>query len=206
MREKTIYFLFTDTGTLLSKFINYFTKQTLNHVSIGFDSTLNEVYSFGRKRPRNPFIGGFVREDIRNALFKDANCAVYVYPMTKGEWETVVNNVKKIEAEQEYYKYNFMCLLGILFQIKINRKRAFFCSQFAAKMLSDIPSVQLNKSLCFITPADIRALPEMQLVYQGKLGYYQASQEVANEQVILHHPAFRKRMLFVEKIKQLVIR
>ncbi|MUV37483.1 hypothetical protein JNUCC1_01289 [Lentibacillus sp. JNUCC-1] len=57
MGEQTVYFLFTDTGTYLSKAINYCTKQPLNHVSIGFDDELSEVYSFGRKRPKNPFIG-----------------------------------------------------------------------------------------------------------------------------------------------------
>src|SRR5690625_5503838 len=73
MREKTLYFLFTDTGTYLSKAINYCTKQSLNHVSIGFDPELKEVYSFGRTHPRNPFNGGFVKEDIRSDFLKDAN-------------------------------------------------------------------------------------------------------------------------------------
>lgn len=39
-------------------------QEPLNHVSIALDRELTEVYSFGRKQPDNPFIGGFVKEDI----------------------------------------------------------------------------------------------------------------------------------------------
>lgn len=62
--EKEMYILLTDTGTLLSKLIKCFTNAPYNHVSIVFDKRLDEVYSFGRKEPRNPFIAGFIREDV----------------------------------------------------------------------------------------------------------------------------------------------
>src|SRR5690625_7059982 len=88
MRKVTIYFIFTDTGTNLSRIINFCTRQSLNHVSIGFDKDLNEVYSFGRKNPKNPFSGGFVREDIRGAFLKNANCAVYAFQLTEAERES----------------------------------------------------------------------------------------------------------------------
>lgn len=49
-RDKEIYVLLTDTGTVLTKIIRSFTKDPLNHASIAFDQDLNEVYSFGRKK------------------------------------------------------------------------------------------------------------------------------------------------------------
>lgn len=128
MRERTIYFLFTDTGTYLSKAINYCTKQSLNHVSIGFDHELSEVYSFGRKRPNNPFIGGFVKEDIKSEFMRRSRCAIYSYRITELEYQAILCRIKEIEAAKESYKYNFIGLLGVLFQIEINRKDAFFCS------------------------------------------------------------------------------
>lgn len=207
MREKTIYFLFTDTGTYLSRAINYCTKQTLNHVSIGFDPDLTEVYSFGRKRPRNPFMGGFVREDIRSKFLKDSNCAVYAYHFTEEEWDSILRNIKEIEAQKDNYKYNLLGLLGILLQIEINRTDALFCSQFVATVLRDVPSLQLNKPYCFITPADIRDLLGMHLVYQGRLGNYQ--QDFANMDTESYQQSAGKQsfiILLSKKVKRFVIR
>ena len=96
MTEKKIYILLTDTGTLFTKFIKLYTKKPYNHASISFDSELSEVYSFGRKTARNPFIGGFVKEDVNKGLFKEANCAVYAL---------TVNEVQ-IAKDESLYKRN----------------------------------------------------------------------------------------------------
>src|SRR5690554_5588184 len=77
MGEKTFYIILTDTGTFFTRMIKLYTKKPYNHASISFDSILKDVYSFGRKTPRNPFIGGFVKEDITGGIFKQARCAIY---------------------------------------------------------------------------------------------------------------------------------
>lgn len=173
MGERTIYFLFTDTGTYLARAINYCTKQPLNHVSIAFDRELKEVYSFGRKRPRNPFIGGFVKEDIQSEFLKDSTCAIYSFRLSNSECENVLRKIKEIEAQKQYYKYNFLGLLGVLLRIEIEREHALFCSQFVATVLHDVDTFQVQKPHCFVTPGDIRSHTGMQLIYQGKLRDYQ---------------------------------
>lgn len=67
MTEKQVYILLTNTGSLLTKLIKIYTKKPYNHASIAFDRNLSEVYSFGRKAARNPFIGGFVKDRIELA-------------------------------------------------------------------------------------------------------------------------------------------
>lgn len=173
MGKVTIYFIFTDTGTNLSRMINLFTRQSLNHVSIGFDKYLNNVYSFGRKNPKNPFSGGFVKEDIRGEFLRDAHCAVYAFELTKAEQNSILENIKKIEKNQQNYRYNFIGLIGILLRVEIKRKYAFFCSEFVAEVVRDTQSFDLSKPNCFITPTDIRSLVGMDLVYEGKLGEYE---------------------------------
>lgn len=209
MKERSIYFLFTDTGTYLSKAINYCTKQSLNHVSIGFDPELKEVYSFGRKQPRNPFIGGFVKEDIRSDFLKNSNCAVYSYTLTEKECETILCNIKEVEAQQNDYKYNFIGLIGILMQIEINRKHAYFCSQFVATMLRDSKRFNISKPACFITPTDIRLHDGMQLIYQGRLGDYQP-QKLKDEMKLIKGEKTIPKQSFIffisSKVKQFVIR
>ncbi len=172
MGERQIYFLFTDTGTWLSKLIYYCTKQRLNHVSIGFDADLKEVYSFGRKCPKNPFAGGFVKEDIRSDFLKNAGCAVYEHSVTVTEWDSILANIKEIEARKHSYKYNFVGLLGVLFHVRFRRKRALFCSEFVATVVKDVPAMTLEKPAWFVTPADIMHMPGMRPIYAGRLGSY----------------------------------
>src|SRR5699024_3490730 len=144
-KQRTIYFVFTDTGTFLSRIINFFTNKTLNHVSISLDSTLTDLYSFGRKNPKNPFSGGFVKEDIRGIFLKDAACVIYSFNLSESEFRCLTNYIKQFESEKEYYKYNFIGLIGVLLNIEIHRKRALFCSQFAATVMRDVPSFRIEK-------------------------------------------------------------
>src|SRR5699024_7129919 len=142
------------------------------HVSIGFDNDLTEVYSFGRKRPKNPFIGGFVKEDIRSDFLRESECAIYAYQLTKTEREVILSNIKTMEADNNNYKYTFIGLFGVFLQIKINRKQAYFCSQFVATVLNGTNCFKLSKPDYFITPSDIRNHAGLRLVYQGKLADY----------------------------------
>ncbi|MEN2767200.1 hypothetical protein [Ornithinibacillus xuwenensis] len=204
MRERTIYFVFTDTGTYLSRLINLYTNKPLNHVSIGFDHELKEVYSFGRINPKNPFSGGFVREDIRGDFLKNSSCGVYTLNITEEEYINIRHHIKEIEKRAADYKYNFIGLIGILLKINIRRKNAFFCSQFVATVLQDAESIKLSKPTNFITAADIREQSELQLIYQGRLGDY-PKHELA-EEALLDRP---KQSLFntvSQKVKQFVLR
>lgn len=190
MGEKLIYFLFTDTGSYLSKAINYYTKKSLNHVSISFDPQLDELYSFGRKQPKNPFIGGFIKEDIQSELLKKATCEIYSFPVSDEDYKAIIHNIKEIEKRKEYYKYNFIGLFGVMLDIEINRKSALFCSQFVATVLRDLDRFQFEKPACFITPTDIREFSGMQLVYQGILGDYRKQQDNIIEEEILPKQSF----------------
>lgn|SRR5690625_2897971 len=208
MENEKIYFVFTDTGTNLSKVINYCTKKPLNHVSIAFDIELNKLYSFGRKHPKNPFSGGFVQEDIRSQFLRDSNCAVYSFHISKQEYERILISIKKIEKRQNDYRYNFLGLLGILFRIKIKRKRAFFCSQFVATMLRNADSIHLSKPSYFITPSDLRSQLNMNLIYKGKLGDYRIDSITTEKKLIKEDTLARQSFIFfiTQKVKQFVIR
>ena len=209
MEKETIYFIFTDTGTHLSRMINYYTKESLNHVSIAFDKDLTEVYSFGRTQPRNPFSGGFVREDIRSEFLRSANCTVYSYQLSKSECNAILRNIKEVEASQHNYRYNFLGLIGIMLQIEIKRKNAFFCSEFVATMLSEADSIKLSKPSYFITPRDIRDEIGMQLIYQGKLSNYQRSSHTIEKKLVIETDLVAKQSFMFslsKKVKQFVIR
>lgn len=93
--EKKVFLLLTDTGTLFTKMIKYYTKKTYNHASTSFDPHLMNVYSFGRKSARNPFVGGFVKEDIQAGLFEQARCAIYCCEVSDTQIKKVNHYIKK---------------------------------------------------------------------------------------------------------------
>lgn len=178
MREKKIYILLTDTGTLFTKLIKLFTKKPYNHASISFDCELSEVYSFGRKTAKNPFIGGFVKEDVKRGLFKQADCIIYSYTVTEVEKKKMRNCINEIEKQKGEYRYNFIGLFGVMFNKPMRRKKAFFCSQFVASVLKECDSIYFEKPLSLISPDDLQQLSTLHFVYEGKLaGYHKNTEE-----------------------------
>ena len=186
MIEKKIYILLTDTGTLFTNLIKLYTKKPYNHASISFDSELSEVYSFGRKTARNPFIGGFVKEDVDKGLFKEANCAVYALTVNEVQLQKMNCYIKEIEAQKGEYRYNLLGLLGFLLNKPIKRKKAFFCSQFVATVLKECNIIDFGKSPSLVAPNDLQKVSKCQLVYEGELKAYQNKAIGENEHVPFH--------------------
>lgn len=172
MGERKVFILLSNTGTYLNRMIKFVTGCPLNHASIAFDEELREVYSFGRKRPRNPFIGGFVKEDIRSGFFKDAQCAVFYYMVSDEEYNRMLEIVQQFEQKQHFYKYNFIGLFGVLFNLNIQRKRAFFCSQFVATVLAESSVAVVPKKPNFVSPQDFMESNQLQMIYAGSLSQY----------------------------------
>ena len=84
-----LYLVLTRTNTNLSKAIRFFTKRTYNHISLALDDRLDSLYSFGRRRPKNPFYAGFVREDIPKGFyhyFNDTTCIIYELTVSDLQW------------------------------------------------------------------------------------------------------------------------
>jgi hypothetical protein len=174
IREKKIFILLTDTETILTRLIKSYTKKPYNHASIAFDAELMEVYSFGRKSAKNPFIGGFVREDIDSVIFRQADCALYSLNITAAEFQKMYQYIQEIASEKEKYRYNFIGLFGVLFQKPIKRKNAFFCSQFVASVLKESKVIDFeDEELSLVKPSDLTHLANLELVFEGGLNDYQ---------------------------------
>lgn len=172
METRRVYLVFSDTGTLLTKTINLYTKSILNHASIALDRQLDHVYSFGRKRPNNPFIGGFVKENLQAPFFDNTKCAVYRLTISEEEYQLLQQRIMVMEASKHLYRYNLLGLFGIVLNKELGRNNAFFCSQFVATLLQDCGSYHTAKPTYLIRPQDLRELPELELIYQGELEQY----------------------------------
>ncbi len=170
--KKTIYIVLTDTGTLLSKAIGMYTGKELNHTSIAFDEKLNEMYSFGRKQPHNPFVGGFVKECATEGIFLQATCAVYSCEVSVEDYTRMLDKIRLIEQEKERYKYNFIGLFGVAVNKGIQREHAFFCSQFVAMVVNEGNLQMFNISPSLVQPHHFTKVPFLIQVYEGNLQTY----------------------------------
>lgn len=176
--QQTVYIVLTHTGTLFTRFIRCFTGDPFNHASIAFDHELREVYSFGRKMPHNPFVGGFVREDLRGGLFArdrfPTSCAIYECDVSENVYQLIRQRIRHLDEHRDQYTYNLLGLIGVLLNKKWDRKNKYFCSQFVASLFEYAGAPLVDKPSSFVTPGDIGRSPHLRQIYVGPLQQYLA--------------------------------
>lgn len=167
-----VYLLLTDTGTVFSTAIKKYTRKPYNHASLALDQQLTEVYSFARKKVYNPFIGGFVQEDVTKHLLNEASCEIYCLTITPLQYEHLQLILEQFERDKEQYKYNLLGVLAIPLRRDIYRENAYFCSQFVAYVIGEAGISLIDKTTHLITPDDFRQCEQVELVYEGKVQDY----------------------------------
>jgi hypothetical protein len=172
MSDQKIYLLLTDTGSMLTRTIKLFTRKKYNHVSLAFDAELADTFSFGRKKANNPFIGGFIHEDVTSDFYSQAKCAVYSLTVSEEQAAVMRGYVSSFEKDKEKYHYNLLGLLPALFNKVWDRENYFFCSHFVSTVLVEGNVLQANKPVALMRPADVlEALPFVPL-YEGVLCHF----------------------------------
>lgn len=175
MTDRNVYILLTDTGTLLTKIIKWYTNAPYNHVSIVFDEELSEIYSFGRKYPKNPLIAGFIEENVyvgTYRYFNQTRCQLLKMNVSSKEYFRIIDAIQDFKDNKNVYSYNFLGLIGVAIRRPIHRKNKYFCSQFVAEVFKksglhiwDIPPA-------LVTPNDFLIHPRFEIVYEGRLYDY----------------------------------
>ncbi len=170
---KKVYIVLTHTGTMLSRVIKKYTKYEFSHVSISLDKELKEMYSFGRLKPYNPFIAGFVHEYINKGTFKrfyNTKAKIYSLTITDEEYDNVQYNIRKINLERENYKFNILGLFAAGIHKKIGKERSFYCAEFVKYVLE---SAGINTGLPdIVKPEDFKNINQLQPIYEGLLRKY----------------------------------
>ena len=167
-----IYILLTQTTSVLTKVIKFYSKTPYNHASLAFDKRLEYTYSFGRVNPNDPLIGGFAHERLDAGVFKDATCQLLSLDVTPEQYRKMREHVAQIEAEQLKYKYNFIGLFGARFDFEIKRKNAYFCSQFVSKVLQEVGLFPEDFPAHLVKPSDLAREINLKIEYQGLLSDY----------------------------------
>lgn len=170
---KKIYIILTHTGTTLSRLIKCYTKDEFSHCSIALDNELNEMYSFGRLNPYNPFWGGFVHEGISFGTFKrfrTTKTKIYSLEITEEQYSKVKEIINYIRNTRKILKFNIIGLLAVGFNKRISFKNSFYCAEFV-KYVIENAGIRTNLPE-MIKPEDFKKLENIKLVYQGMLKDY----------------------------------
>jgi hypothetical protein len=170
MNEKNIYLVFSKTGTWLSRLINLFTEGKYAHSSISFDNSFTQMYSFGRTRPNNLFLAGFVEENLFDGVYKKfsrSECLIYKLEIEEEQYDVLRDEIDKFLMKKDNYKYNFLGLLGVLFNRPIERENYYFCTQFVSELLIKSSIYDTDKSPALIKPNDLISIEDKKIVYEG---------------------------------------
>lgn len=175
MYMRSIYLVLTQTGSVLSSAIKIATGKKYNHVSLSFDDSLHEMYSFGRKYPYNPFIGVFVVESINKGTylrFKNTSCMVIEIPISDEKFDRLYSNVMDMVYNKDKYKYNVKGLFLAKFDIYAKYENRFYCSEFV-RYVFDISGIDVSMIPNIVHPMDFLNM-DYNLVYEGLLKDYES--------------------------------
>lgn len=173
--EKKIYLVLTQTSSVLSSVIKFFTREEFNHISIALAPKLEPMYSFGRRRPYNPFFGGYVKEYPNQGTFKrfpkTVTCILEL-PVSDECYDKMKDVVEEMYATRTQYRYNFVGLAIAAFRIYYPRKNCYYCSEFAryAFTLAEIPGFEKLKKIT--SPCDFLSFPGVKPIYRGLLSEF----------------------------------
>lgn len=134
-----VYVLCVHTGTLLANAIKMATGSHFSHCTISFDSSLKNMYSFGRKTKLTELSNGsFVKESIHNPPYTNegVNYALYCIPVTGSQLAAMKKRLEYFVKNKTKFRYDFAGLFKNFFGIADNPKQRWFCSRFVADIIN----------------------------------------------------------------------
>lgn len=177
--QKNIYILLSQTNTIVTQGIKIFTKAKYNHVSLGFDKSLEkDLYSFGRYKTYNPFWGGFIEESIKKGIFavkKNSLGLVYQLSIPEEKYLKLKSIINEMIAQKHKYRFNIIGLLLVAVNFPLKRKYKKYCAEFVSEVL-DFTKIHIaKKPHGLVKPHEFSEIKNAQRIFEGKLIDYQGA-------------------------------
>ncbi len=173
--EKKIYVVLSQTGTMFSRALKFFTRAEYNHASISLSSSLDKMYSFGRINPFNPFIGGFVEEGKDIGTFKrfyKTDALVLEFKVGNDKYNAIKYFIDYFIKHKKEFHYNYLGVLFACFRKHHTSQKRFYCSEFVSECLKAFDIENAKELPNIIKPIDFLKLNNKNIVYAGKLKNY----------------------------------
>lgn len=172
---KNIYIILSQSGTRVSKLLKLVSHKDYNHSSIALEKSLDEFYSFGRKKVNNFLDGGFVIEHKNKGVFARwpiTPCIVIEKEVTDEQYDAIETIIKKGFIEnQDLFKYHFLAIPFVNTKLNVNSTNKYFCSSFVATLLNSV-NIQTVNTPNHMEPIDFLKLENSRIIYKGILQEY----------------------------------
>lgn len=165
-----VYVVLSRSTTVLSRAIRLATGAEFTHAALALDPDLEHMFSFGRRRAGNPFVGCFKRERLDDELYRRMPVlpgVVIEVPVTSRQREAVETRVARFALDSDTYSYNVAGLLGR----GSEDSTRFVCSEFVYHVLRDADVCDLGMPRWKVSPQTLLRVPG-QVVFRGDLKNY----------------------------------
>lgn len=177
MESGQLYIVLSQTGTLLSRILKLVTGAEYNHASISTSSDLEQMYSFARRRPYNPFCGGLVKESPHTGTFKrfsKTKVVILAIEVNMERYTKVCKTLFQMYSRKESYQYDYLGLCLAAFHIRRRKNNCYYCSEFVREVLQKGQVESAEQLPLIVKPIDFLGIPHKQ-IYQGYLKDYSKS-------------------------------
>ena len=138
-QAKSIYIVLSRSKSIASSAIFAFTRDAYTHAALALDKELKYMFSFGRRNPRNPFVGCFKHERFDDAFYNRHSALpgmVLEISVSPEQHRGIVAEVLDFVHNEHVYRYNYRGLLTTTFKHEgASREHKFFCSEFVYHIL-----------------------------------------------------------------------
>lgn len=176
-----VYIVLYGQKSFVSKSIQKFTNAPYSHASISFDTSMQNIFSFGRLKiqtEENHYEtkNGAIREAFVSKIGmrqfpKQALYEIYTVFITEEDIARMKKRVYEIYDNPEQYRFSFIGLARYLLGIPSKASKKMFCSQFVTSLLS-IGGVALDRSPSLYSPYEIKDIKNVIFVENGILENY----------------------------------
>ncbi|HEY8419558.1 MAG TPA: hypothetical protein VIL03_03900 [Clostridia bacterium] len=175
--SKHLYLLLTKTTSVFSRTIAFIMGDKYTHSALALDKNLEKMYSFGRKKIFNPFLGGFTEERINYGVYLFSPwvpCVVIELDVTDEQYENVQKDLEQFINNSELYKYNYRAIYNHLFSSYKKSKNRFACSEFVYYILNKNNILDFKIPIAAVRPQTFLDNLSDKIIYKGNLHKYRS--------------------------------
>lgn len=172
----SVFVVLSRSSTVLSRTIRLATGDRYTHAALALDEDLDLMFSFGRRRARNPFVGCFKRERLDDEVYRSMDALpglVLEVPATVAQREAVGAEVGRFLLDGHTYSYNTPGLLRGLVGRGTEDGNRYFCSEFVYHVLRHAGICDLGVPRWEVRPQTLRDVPGT-ILFEGDLKEYAA--------------------------------
>lgn len=170
MNNSYIYIVFSKTNTLISRSIGAVTKSDYTHVALSLDTNFDNMYTFGRLNPNNPFFAGLTVENLHTGVYQRTpycKSMIYKIAVSDNQLKILKHELDKYYSAKQKYRYNFLGLFAVLIDKPWKRQNHYFCSEFVSELLASSNIWHSPKVHELTRPSDLVYINNKEIFFKG---------------------------------------